>query len=297
MLGRLSVVVGMFVAILGSPMSALAQMTPLARLNCTASTFPACGWGPANANPYHTRQLIAGGGPSGQDVVQFTHVPTSTHAQYYFGWFGPALPNPSAGAVRYVRVKLKVVPPISLLGSGDVWGAKFIILGDGGDSSARVICSLTDNGVSSYTLAVMCSRNIDGPPNATSRVELRADGSWNSLQFEFRSSSTSSSANGQLKVWHNSNTYSSPTRQSGLFQLNTTNWGNVNVGFYAGTTVAPSGRVVFQLADVEFDDEFDSSYHSGASGSPSAPQNLRINPASPLLMGVALVGLVMLMRS
>jgi hypothetical protein len=191
---------------------------------------------------------------------------------------------------------MKIVGPVALYGAGDVWTDKFIILGDGSDSSSRVICVLRDNGVTERSLALFCSRNIDGPPNATSNTELLTDGSWNNLQFEFRSSSSPSSGNGQLKIWNNVNAYSSPTRQSGLFQLNTTNWGNINVGFYANTTMGPTGRLVFQLADVEFDDEFNPNFHSGSGGStdlPAAPRNLRITPGDSMLLAFGVLGLAL----
>ena len=186
------------------------------------------------------------------------------------------------GVVRYARLRFMTVPPINLMGTGDVWGDKFLILADGQDqTNSRVICSLSDNGISSDNLSMTCSRNIDGPPAATPRLAI-PPGVWNAIQIEFRSSRTTSSADGSLKVWINSNSYAAPTGQSGLFQLNAVNWGSVNLGFYAGTTLRAGSRLVFRLSDVQWDDEDDQNYSTGTSGGgnptrpPASPSNLRI---------------------
>lgn len=270
---------------------AAGQTTPLARLSCNSGNYPDCGgWRPINTNPYFSRRLVTGAGPQGQDVVEFTQTPSSTHAQYYLGWFGPSLAHPPAGVTRYLRMRIKPIGPINLNGVADIWSDKFVIVADGDNPTGRVICHLSDNGVTSDNLTLWCSRNIDGYPNATPRIAVTAN-AWNELQFEFKSASSSSSANGSLKIWKNTNNYSAPSAQSGLMQLNAINWGSVSVGYYANATLGPSGRMVMQTADMEWDDEFDGNWATGASGGggqtsspPAPPTNLRLIGAS---VGVA----------
>ena len=243
--------------------SSEAQKTPLAVLNCTPSNFPDCGgWRLRSTNPYWSWRLLEGAGPQGRHAVEFTQNTASNHAQYYLGWTGPALPDPPQGSVRYLRMRFKPIGAIDLRGVSDIWTDKFIILADGDNPTGRVICTLRDNGKSSDNLGIFCSRNIDGYPNATNIVPLSAD-AWTSLQFEFKSSSTTSSADGSLKIWRNENNFSKPSQQSGQFQLDAIRWGELHIGYYANATLTTGGRLVFQIADVEWDDEFDKTYASG----------------------------------
>lgn len=272
------------VAMAGWALPVSAQMTPLARLSCNSATYPDCGgWRPINTNAYFSRRLVGGAGPQGQDAVEFTQTPSTSHAQYYLGWSGPTLTNPPQGVTRYLRLRFKPISPINLSGVADIWTDKFIIVADGDNPTGRVICHLSDNGVTSDNLAIFCSRNIDGYPNATPRIGLTSN-AWNQLQFEFKSSSTTSRADGSLKIWKDQNNYSSPSSQSGAFQLDSTRWGSVSVGYYANASLSTNGRLVFQIADVEWDDEFDPAWSSGSVSGPaprpSAPSGLRIIRAS-----------------
>ncbi|MFN0061375.1 MAG: hypothetical protein ACKVPX_02485 [Myxococcaceae bacterium] len=263
--------------VIATASSAWAQVTPLAEMSCTSANFPDCnGWGPVSVNPYFSRRFVSGGGPQGQNAVELSQNPADHHAQYYLGWWGPVLPSPPQGTTRYLRMRFKTVGSVNLQGVSDVWTDKFVILADGDNPTGRVICHLRDDGVTSNNLGIFCSRNIDGYPNATPGVSLPSD-TWVSLQMEFKSSTTTSSGDGSLKIWKNSNAYASPTVQSGQFQLDAINWGRISVGFYANATLGSSGRLVFQLADVEFDDEFDPIYHQtgGTPTPPRAPNNLR----------------------
>ena len=100
---------------------------------------------------------------------------------------------------------------------------------------------------------------------------------WTNLQFEFRSSSTTSTQDGRLKIWANNNNYSAPNTQSGSIALSSRGWGRMSMGFYANATIRSGSRVVFQIADVEIDDQFDPNWSSGTTSSlPSTPTNLRV---------------------
>jgi hypothetical protein len=305
------------IAVLGSVIllsfsgQAVAQMTPLGSLNCTSDNYPECGgWGAVPTSAYFTRRFLPGIGPQGQNVVEFSHTPVDHHAQYYNGWWGPQFPNPAQGAVRYLRIRMRPVGAIRLEGVEDVWTDKFIIVADGDNPMGRVICHLRDNGRTTDNVGIGCSRNIDGYPSATNGgVPLPSD-TWSSLQFEFKSSSTTSSGNGSLKIWRDNDNYGAPSVQSGAFQLNTTNWGRVSVGFYANATLRSGSRFVYQIADIQWDDEFDSHWAGASSGgggtggggsqqtAPAAPANLRLIAGGVGIMPLSLVlGLAVRRRS
>lgn len=287
----LTALVAMLAAVVGTAAPAAAQTTPLARLECTAgSNYPSCsGWGPWGPNQYHTLRVVEGAGPSGQQALQFDQVPATAHAQYYMGFSRNIGSTPPAGTTRYLRLRIRPLTPINLVGVADVWTDKFIIVGDGDNAGSRVICHLRDNGVSEQTMALSCSRNIDGPPNATGLVQLNA-GQWNHVQIEMRSSSSGAS-NGRLAMWLNAanSNYASPTSQSGGMSLGTNNWQNVNIGFYANATISGSGRASYQIADFEVDDAFDPGWNSGTGGGattppPAAPTDVRIIREASLLV-------------
>lgn len=275
------------VALVGTSTLASAQMTPIARLDCTAATFPSCGWGSRPDTAYATKRLVAGAGPQGQDAVQFDLVPSGTHSQFYLGW-GTSIPVAPQGATRYIRLRIRFLTPMNLSANPPEgsWTNKFIILGDGSDPSSRVIAELRPGGAAN-SVATRIQRNIDGDPNRTSPVDLPAS-TWNALQYEVRSSSSSGASDARLRFWLNgaNSNYGSPTAQSGSFALYTHQWSNFNIGYYSNASLSPSGRLSFQLADVEFDDQFDPNWGSGSSSGgsggggtvnpPSAPNNLRL---------------------
>jgi hypothetical protein len=297
--GPLAIVCG-----LASPV--WAQMTPLARLACTSQNYPSCGgWGPAgesqNGTTWFRRTLLPGAGPGGLDAVEFMQQPHGG-GQYYLGWFSPGsgIPGASQGAVRYFRVKIFTPNPSTA--TNQFWGSKFIILGDAsGDTSSRVICELRDNGMTTNTLSIRCMQNIYGGERGTQLLSLPL-GQWVSIQAEIRSSTSTSSGNGQIKVWVNSNDYSHPTGVSPQFQQNVTRWENINVGFHAGSNATTSQHLLYRIAVFEFDDQFDPNWASGGGGStpppspsaPAPPTNVHIvRTASLTLMPFAGLGLVL----
>src|SRR5262245_52986071 len=99
MLNRVNVA-GLMTLLVMSASSAAAQMTPIARLSCTAQNFPSCGgWGPAaetqNGVNWWTRTLQPGAGPGGADAVELRLNP-NPGGQYYIGWFSPSnIPVPA----------------------------------------------------------------------------------------------------------------------------------------------------------------------------------------------------------
>lgn len=272
---------GLF-ATLAAP--AAAQMTPLMRLDCTASNFPNCGWGAWGIGQGNaTQTLRPGQGPQGQDAVEFT-ILAGGPRQFYMGWSGGSGGAVEANAVRYYRFRIFAPGPTGQI-RGYVQGleSKFIIHADGADNGSRVICGLRDNGMTPDTLAFECMRNVDGQQHGTVKQALTL-GVWHSIQVEARSGS-----NGVIRVWIDNNNYSSPTATSqhsagSPFSLGTMNWNNFAIGFYQGVTTTLSSPVVaFRLADdAEFDDQFDPTWHEGASSStpPSQVTGVRVISSS-----------------
>lgn len=266
--------------------------TPLFRMICTAENYPLCGWGGVfPENQYHRRQLVLGAGPAGQNVVQFDLIPSSSQNQFYLGWSTQTGSVPRGG-VRYVRVRVKILIPYNPLTS---WTDKWIIVGDGSnDDTSRVIIELGPH--TSPELQTAASRNIDGYPGRTQPYVTLNAGVWHHLQYELRSATTASSADGRMKVWQNAanSNYSSPSAQSGAIQLNTTNWGSVGLGLFANETLPIGGQLAFQVTDFEYDDEFDPNWFQMGPSPPTNPRILR--EASLASLGSASLGLILLVR-
>lgn len=271
----LCVVGGLF-----APSQAAAQV--LLRLDCAGgAAYPNCGMGARPETPEHRRVFTPGAGPAGEDVVQFELLPRSSHSQFYMGWSGN-LAMPPQGAVRYVRLKVRVLSPLNAASNDGTWTNKFIIFGDGPDASSRVIVEMRGTGSNNSGLETRIQRNIDGEPNRTPVVALPI-GTWQNLQWEIRSSSSSSSGDGRLRFWQNNGNYSSPTAQSGNFQLNTATWSNVGLGYYSNGSLASNGNVRLQIAAFEVGTAFDPNWSTGSGGgggttptAPEAPSALRI---------------------
>ncbi len=265
---------------LASP--AAAQMTPITTISCTSSNFPNCGngWGYRGSNPHYTLTQVGNGG-------RFSLVPgsASSMTQFYMGW-GTAVPQASQGQSRYIRFRIRVSGPVNVSGVGDVWTDKFIILGDGSDNTSRVIIELRPG--AGNNLSTRIQRNIDGDEARSGTMDIPND-QVVSLQFEARSGSS-----GRVALWMNNDNYSSPTTTSPNFNLSASQWNNLNVGYYSNASLASSGRVVFEVTDFQFDDQFDPNWRSGGSTGgptpPGAPSNVRIISAS----GIGLLPIIAL---
>jgi hypothetical protein len=250
----------------GSGVGGREATTPIFRMDCEDAPLD-CGWGYApEESPYYTLAHVEDGGPGGEDVVEFDHTPQPEGApqvQYYCGWGRELDTVPSQGATRYVRFWFKPLTPIRWSGTGDVWGDKFFILGDGNGETTRVICNLRDDFWASGTgqdMLINCARNIDGAPSHAGGATLLPD-QWNFVQIEVRSSSTPTAEDARIAMWYNTNDYDSPTSQStGGFALETWGWSNINLGRYVGTGLAYDGHMNYQVGGFEFDDEFDPSW-------------------------------------
>lgn len=135
---------------------------------------------------------------------------------------------------------------------------------------------------------------------------VAADG-WYHIQIEVKSGTA---GNAYFKQWANHNVYSQPQSvQNPLYYGNshTTQPGQLaGVGVYGWQTgmkvghfidTTPRGDFVYIIDDVEIGRTFDPSWYPGAaSGTPTAPSNLRIVPPSLELAGLLVVGVGALVR-
>lgn len=270
------------------------QSTPIFRMDCgvNGSAYPLCGFSALadedqDLGVHFRRSRIAAGSPSGRDAVQFDMVPSRTHVQHYFGWRLDRPPAVPQGASRYFRFRLKVRSPIQYAGNESSWGAKFIILGDGCESHfppTRVIVNLGASATDVSRAFLRIEQNIAGPPSRIDTAPLAPD-VWHNVQVKVRSSSTASATDGMLFVYLNGDNRSeqAPTMQSsGPFRLRTAGWSgdcSMGFGYFAGTTLQPGGSASFQVADFEYDDAFDTAWHT-PSGQPQPPPSAA-PPAPP----------------
>jgi hypothetical protein len=293
-------------AVLGLALAApaAAQMTPIFRMDCGTggSRYPACGFDyvyTEHEGRYFTRTRVPGGSPSGRDSVRMAAIPGSANAQYEWGWIYTPRTAVPQGATRYIRWRFKIVSPVRWRAvNGNAAGGKLVILGNTCEKSphspTRVISNLDASG--GTTPFLRTEQNISGPP---SRLEitsgLQAD-VWHNVQLRIRSSSTASSTDGLLSQYQNTANANegSPTAQSsGGFNLKTTGWSTVGCadsGMAFGNTfnaLASGENFVIEVADFEYDDQFDPNWHTpgsggGGTGPISAPQGVRIVTAGVL---------------
>ena len=305
--------------LLGLASTAEAQTTPIFRMNCgsTGANYPVCGFtttvGEARRGTFWNRTWVPGAGPNGEGVVQFSHIGTSTQAEYYAGWRFDAAPPVPQGQSRYIRYKIRLMSPVNLpAADGGGWGGKFIIFGDGADWSpnparTRFISNLRSvpGGLTQYLLR--SEMNIDGPPSRMDQGNLTL-GVWHSVQMKIRSSSTTSSGNGRLFLYldgHNSSESTPTSQSSGDVQINTDGWhGALGFGYYF-QTLGPGGSAVYQVTGFEYDDQFDPNWHTGGTTppppppttAPTAPSNVRIITADAgLLVGASLLATLVAAR-
>lgn len=249
----------------GTPISR--PITPIFRMDCSAS-YPHCGWPSIRESQVHNfrKALRAGAGPGDQDVVEFAFTPNTVHQQHYVGWeHDNAEPPPSQGVARYVRYWIRILSPLNLSGNGGLWGNKLWFVGDTGpnDATSRVIGIIQPRWTDA-DLHIHASRNVDGydTRSGTGAIDI-AVGMWHAHQFEITSSRTLSSGDGRIRFWSNNDRQEAPTTQTGgTFQLDTTDWGDVEFGYFVGETLNRAGSVIMQLCCFEYDDEFDPNWYS-----------------------------------
>jgi len=290
MQGKAIGLLGVLTALAALPQPAAAQTTttPFFRMDCgtNGSNWPLCGFDVAdtNATEYYRRTRIPGGSPSGSDAVQFDFIPTTdTNLDFGYGWAlsrASALPPVPQGAARFIRWRLRINEPMYWRTASDSrWGSKIVILGNncenGSHQPTRVIQMLRGPGGSVWDRAILnSSQNIDtdGVSDA-GPVDPVPVGRWVNIQLKIQSSSTTSTPDGRISLYIDNNNEAAPTMQSrGGFVLKTSGWSPATcsaswIAFGSSAREVMAGaNLSFQVADFEYDDEFDPRW------APSAPE-------------------------
>ncbi len=284
-----------FGLVASAPSKALAQTTPILRSDIRATTAPNYGcdsWHSESEGTYYRMTRITGGSPSGRDSLRFEAIPTSrSDVQFQWGCvFDASLePTPPQGATRYARWRIKVLSTVawkSLWAGGSSTGDKMFILGNNCESSpympTRVIVKDQTTGPSYSNPTLGLYQNI-GPGTGDRPIPVDQ---WVNVQYRIRSSSSASTSDGRLDIYINNNNEGAPTASGTGINLKTSGWGRNTCqnswmlwgnGSFRALATGGSHRV--EIADFEYDDQFDPNWSIGSpSGStqPTAPTGLRI---------------------
>lgn len=296
-------------------------MVPILRSNISAATAPNYGcdlWDTPDLNNWYTFSLQPGASPSGNDAIRFTAIRTTLLGDNGWGCsFSRSLePSPAQGSVRYARWRMRYVGPVNWrsdnrLGSYEANNRtapdKMFILGNtcenGSMQPTRVILWQYAQAPSRSVPILRFTQNI-GPGPELTNVPVNI---WLNVQLKIVSSSSAGAADGSLSIYINNNNESAPTRSAGGIQIKTVGWGR-NAGctgshilwgdgsFNPLSAADSTARAVTDLADFEYDDQFDPQWAIGAPAMPSAPTNLRIIPAEASVAGPALLAMMLLLR-
>jgi hypothetical protein len=300
--------------LLSAPSAALAQMTPILRSDIRAATAPnyGCdGWHTGSEGIYYRQTRITSGSPSGRDSIRFEAIGT-TRNDVQFQWgclFDSSLePTPPQGATRYVRWRVKVISPVywySNWAGGSSTGDKMFILGNNCENSpympTRMIVKDGTTGPSFNNPMLGISQNI-GPGSGDRAIPIDQ---WANVQFRIRSSSSADTSDGRVDLYINNNNEASPTASGTGILIKTAGWGRNTCstswmlwGNGSFRAMATGGSHRLEIADFEYDDQFDPSWAIGSAGGsalPSPPTNLRIL-SSLLSLPFGALGFIVLWR-
>lgn len=212
---------------------------------------------------HYTNSASATGGPGNRSWLRQTHHVAEVHEQYYHGWEKLGLASLSQGQSRFFRWRLRVGAGFNATGVEDAWTSKFIIWGDGQvDGSERIMVHVAPRFVAE-DFHISLGENISS--ERTPDYEL-TKGSWQSIQMEVQTSTTSSTDDGEFRVWINNDTYASPTEDFVGVSLNAEAMDNFRFGFYCNATLATGGECVLDFAQIQVATFFDDAWHSTLNG-------------------------------
>jgi len=60
-----------------------------------------------------------------------------------------------------------------------------------------------------------------------------------------------------MKIWHDNDTFASPTGQATVDPIDTDGWGAFNIGNFADATLTSPGNVEYQIGGAEYATAFD----------------------------------------
>ena len=280
------IAVGMAIVLLGAvPREAHAEgATPLFRADFTAAAAPLHGFTVLRDGFLNTAwqlEQLPGGGPSGAHAVGIQLLGVASPTENYVGWFkdmaGVQVPQ---GAARYVRMRIRLVSPISYqsVTNGTAWSSKMVILGDTGESSNRVMWNLRQ-GASATQPVFVIEKNIDGGATRITTTPLPVD-TWISAQLKIQSSTTAGSGDGRFSLYLGADnaSESTPTLTSGTFSIGTADFDALlTLGYYCDY-MRPGGHVEYRFSAFEYDDAFDPTWNAGTS--PTGPADASADAAS-----------------
>lgn len=249
-------------------MGAQAQTTYFSS-NCDGAAYPLCGFATedtTNHGVYVNRTRVADGCPDGTDAVHFEMIPTSTFAQFYYGWDTGTISgfNAANGGTFYLKYRIR--PNASINWSGvspeSVFYQKFI-LWPGDVDTQRLITDLRDNGAND-TAGIRSQLNVGG--GATGGLTL---GAWNAVIQGYTLATTDSANDGALRTWiATSGTFnvgSPTTSNTGLDIEDETARTSFYLGHYTQTTLASGGSFGYDICNVVLTDTFDANWPTIAS--------------------------------
>jgi hypothetical protein len=241
----------------------------------SASGYPLYGF-TARAGEKHlgTRwELLArpGAGPGGGDAAEIGMVPQASDVtEGYYGWSKFGLPPRAQGQPIYIRLAIKLLPPLKLDGAdGSGWGDKLIILGDDGRQGTRLIWNLRFDPADRRDRAIFrIERRIEGPEGGGFDTDPLPVGEWIFAQLEVKTSSSYPGSNdGRLSLYLDgaNRTPQKPTNRGRGVDLSTETWDDVRLGYY-GEYAAPGSHARFQIGAFEIGGSFDPTWGAGAAG-------------------------------
>lgn len=239
----------------------------------TATAYPLYGFtAPAGDKHLGRRwELLArpGAGPGGGDAAEIGMIGQSPDiTEGYYGWSKMGLPIRTQGEPIYIRLAIKLLPPLKLDGAdGSGWGTKLIILGDDGRQGTRLIWNLRFDPADRRDRAIFrVERRIEGPEGGGFDTDPLPVGQWIFAQLAVQTSSSYPGSNdGRLALYLDgaNRTPEKPTKRGGKVDLSTETWDDVRLGYY-GEYAAPEGHVRFQIGGFEIGGSFDPTWGSGA---------------------------------
>ncbi len=216
-------------------------------------------------------ELLArpGAGPGGSDATEIAMVPKASDVtEGYYGWSKFGLPVRAQGEPVYIRLAIKLLPPLKLDGAdGSGWGTKLIILGDDGRQGTRLIWNLRFDPADRRDRAIFrIERRIEGPEGGGFDTDPLPVGQWIFAQLEVQTSSSYPGGNdGRLALYLDgaNRTPQKPTRRGRTVDFSTETWDDVRLGYY-GEYATTGANVHFQIGAFEIGGSFDPTWGSGA---------------------------------
>lgn len=245
--------------------------TPLFRSDCNLADcgFPQ-NWGQFEGVLYDTT-IVEGGCPDGTPSARIAYRsvaydPGMVQHPIGFGLQGIAT-TPVQGMELYVRWRARVLNQFPGGANELGWSGKFIMIGDPGPETSRLIANLRDNGTTAESTAYDWSRNIDGAEHGTGVHEV-PPGQWHAGQLYVRTSTTATSQDASLKIWLDADNGSEATPSGAspeTFAVDVSSWAGTNTRFggFVGLARNPieSPAPIIEICGFELDDAFDPRWH------------------------------------